>query len=334
MLSRRRCCGPDKTKCQICTTVKTCYAAPVNGATVTVTQGTTTIGSCTTNGSGYCCVTVPASGTYKVAVSNAGYNPSSTSVTVTCPGTTNVSMVINPTAGASVQFTVNGCTGYALTGATCTITPTSGGPGGGSGVTTSSGVLSFSLGNGTYSWSVSKFGFATQTGTCTVTSCSGCGPITVLLLAASGYVCCIESPLCNDPIPTTLFFTGPLGGVTLTYYSGTSGYCTYTGHGSFSAPAVATNTFCTTSAAGMAGYSVSYTPGQALYYYTALNFGNTMYAQNATGLVCTSNYFGVNTSLCVPAGGGGCPPAYTDSGTVTGGTGLMSVFNGGWTVTQ
>jgi len=82
-----KCCPPVVQ--QICITATHRCLAPFSGATVTVTQGVTTISTCTTDATGKCCVQVPAAGTYNYAVTATGYTGFSGSATVAAGATVN-----------------------------------------------------------------------------------------------------------------------------------------------------------------------------------------------------------------------------------------------------
>ncbi len=87
------CCGGCNTI--ICVTG---CGANIVGATVTIKSGATVIGTCTTVAGGCCTITIPSAGTYTVVVSAAGWTTNTSSHSLTCGGTTTISMG-NPPAG-------------------------------------------------------------------------------------------------------------------------------------------------------------------------------------------------------------------------------------------
>lgn len=116
----------------------------------------------------------------------------------------------------SIAFTVTGCSGVAVSGATVSVT----GPGGfsASGTTNGSGQVTFSIIGypaGSYSWTVTYSPrYATASGT-RIVSCNSTNATSVSLSAASGYTC---MPCCDVPVKNTLNVTTPFGGTgTITY---------------------------------------------------------------------------------------------------------------------
>jgi hypothetical protein len=97
------CCGPPPA-CSLCVTVYGCNNAPLSGATVNVTGPGSFSASCTTNSVGQCCVAIPASGTYSYAVSATNFQNGTGSSSVTCPGTTNVTITLTPASGYVCQI--------------------------------------------------------------------------------------------------------------------------------------------------------------------------------------------------------------------------------------
>ena len=319
-------CGGG-TACQVATTVTTCAGAAVAGATVTVTQSGTTIGTDTTDSSGNACVTVPATGTFNVAVAKTGYAGSNQDVSVTCPTTVPVSLTANA-SGSGSRWSAVGCNSIALPGATLAIN-------GGNYTTDSSGNTPYiALPNGTYTWTLSKSRFVTQTGSGTIGSCftSGVGGY-YTLSPAPGYACSLD---CVDPIATTLYFTCAAGSLTLTYAGGT-----WTGCGSLSKPVdncaggtVAGSTpwivyllGSLTIPTGVVFVDANfYTKYEAV---TLTSCAGLTYTCPPGGCVCTS----VNAGS-TPATTQDCPPTVNFSGTFSGFTGPRAIFNGTWTVTE
>jgi hypothetical protein len=210
-------CNCPAPTCQICVNVKTCAGVNQAGATVTISQGGATVGSPgTTDASGNYCqdVTATGSGTYNVATTLAGNVGSNKDVVVTCPGTTNVSLTVVATAN-KIRVHVNGCNAAALPGANVTV-------GGGSYSTDSSGNADFSLPAGSYSCTVSKSRFTSQTFTLTVSGCGG-STTSKTLAAATGYVCCAFGGAYSGPIPCadTLNTSDSAGAFTVPTVGGT-----------------------------------------------------------------------------------------------------------------
>lgn len=171
------CCGDV---CRICATVTDCFSTPISGATVTVKQAGSTVGTCTTDAAGKCCVDVPASGSYNVAASKAGYVGQNVDVSVSCPETKNVALTMR-TTGTAHRFFASGCGSLGLPGVTLTI-------GGGSYTTDASGFAYYSLPPGTYSWTATPpTGFDAKSGSQSHTCLQSLWgqPFTV----SSGYVC-------------------------------------------------------------------------------------------------------------------------------------------------
>jgi hypothetical protein len=189
---------------------------------------------------------VGGAGTYPVTVSATGYITNTTSVALTCGGTTTIQL--RTTAmGSSFCITVFGCC-TTLENANVTI----------AGITTTTDntglVCTGITAPGTYSWSVSKTPrFVTQTGTFTISSCSGSTQtIGVTLAPASGFACALVGgcggnccgvdsvgtlPAINDPLPTTMTLTDSVAGTcTMTYGAN----CLWTGSLSYSTG----TTFC------------------------------------------------------------------------------------------
>jgi hypothetical protein len=64
-----------------------CGGSPVPGATVTIEEGSTTIGSGTTDSTGNVVIGIPGDGSYTVFISKAGYSAvTSSGVNLTCGG--------------------------------------------------------------------------------------------------------------------------------------------------------------------------------------------------------------------------------------------------------
>lgn len=182
------CCGvpgqyqPDTINCtcsgttRICVTLTDGCASPGNvaGATITVKDGGgSTVGTCTTNASGQCCVTLTASGVYTVIASVPGATNVSTSVTALCNVDTAVNLSFNRISNAigTACFNCTECdsTGSSnVSGATVSIT----GHGTASGTTNASGQACFALGAGTYSATITYPDGYTKTVSFVVSSCA------------------------------------------------------------------------------------------------------------------------------------------------------------------
>lgn len=325
------CCGGTST-CQICVTATSCGGTAVSGATVTVTQGVTTIGTCTTDASGNCCVDVTStgSGTYNVAVSKTSHSGSNKNVSVTCPGTTNVALSIDA-ANTGTQFSVAGCNYPSpLPGATVTFN-------GGTYITASTGFTQYIPSPpGTYSWSIAKSRFNTATGSTTVNSSCAYGLVSQTLTPATGYTC-DGTRLCADPILNTLAATCAVGSLTLTV----TGSPIWIGCGYFSSSNVDDCSGGVTT--GNVPYSIEYTPGGGTDF-SIFFFSNGIQTKYSGGTWSTCDT--AITGACVGASRNGpihgtetsvnCPasPPYTASGSVSGYTGLFAVFNGAWTITE
>lgn len=119
-----------------------------------------------------------------------------------------------PGGCAKITFNVTGCGGLPLPDASVTLTL--GGSTVASGTTDAAGVFAtMELGSGTYSWSVSKTRFVTETGSVTITCPDDDQVVDVALSAAEGYVCTCLSDNCPDPLPTTLELADSYLGITV-----------------------------------------------------------------------------------------------------------------------
>lgn len=209
--------GDETPPCQLCVTVldQCSPFLPVSGATVTVTKAGFATVTCTTDAAGKCCVDIPSSGTYNVAVSKAGFAGSNKPAVVTCPGTTDVTLTLVVDAKKS-RICVTGCPipgggFFPLPGVTVNV-------GSSTYTTGSDGCVSFSAPTGTYSVTVSKPRFVSQTFSFTVT-CLG-GSANRGLSPATGFHCCG----CADPLPDNLMLTTNLYGAVGIAWNAVSGY--------------------------------------------------------------------------------------------------------------
>jgi hypothetical protein len=193
MLTRRRCCC-GTASCQLCVTVTDCSGAALSGATVTITQGVTTIGTCTTNGSGQCCVNVSSSGSYVATVTLSGYTGSNKTVSVTCPAGESVTLVATPNANRHRFSATSPCDSAGIPGVIFTIN-------GGSYTTDSSGFAYYAVPAGTYAWTATSPypGLSNASGTKVHFNCftSNWGHLFAL---ASGWICVCD---CTRPIDTS-----------------------------------------------------------------------------------------------------------------------------------
>lgn len=182
---------------------------------MTVKQGGSTLGTCSTDSSGNCCYDVSGtgSGTYVVEASETSRTGSAKTVSVTCDGTTNVTLY---TASTSQDLTLsaNGCnSGAPIEGAEITIN-------GGTYTTGASGGVNIALPSGTYSYTITVPGgrWATYNGTVTSYVCSSGGSFGASMSPATGYRCFCG---CTFPVSETLYLTDPVvGTITMTYDSG------------------------------------------------------------------------------------------------------------------
>lgn len=204
-----KCCGCNPVNTLVCFTIlDNCSSAAISGASVTLKDsGGTTVGTATTNGSGQCCIGVSKKDTYSATITASGYCDATDAgiVVNACVNTYGQTVRMFPT---TVVVHATGCCGAALPGASVTITQ------GGtisSGTTDSSGNVTLTAPcTGTYTVTVSKTRFVTNSTTAGANSCS----VVVSLAPDTGYVCVG----CADPIPTTLSGTSATGGAfTLTY---------------------------------------------------------------------------------------------------------------------
>lgn len=105
-------CGGTTRIC-ISATTTGCPAMPPSGASVVVKDNTgTTVGTCTTDATGACCVTVANSGPYTVTVTAPGATPVTVSVTAVCNVDNNVSVSFPSNSLGTVCFGFTHC-GYA-----------------------------------------------------------------------------------------------------------------------------------------------------------------------------------------------------------------------------
>jgi hypothetical protein len=194
-----------------CITVVDCNGADVPGATLTFVQGSTTVATCTTDGSGQCCVTVPSGVGTIITATHGGLTTVSGSLSVGDGATSFSTMTLGqslciavrgcdvsiaphrPLAGVDVEFS-NGSFSATVTtdssGNACACVPTSG--------TTTVHIPSVPTG---FNVPADR----TYPG----------GSTTFQLTLASGYGCICA---CALPSTSTITLTDPVyGGATLTY---------------------------------------------------------------------------------------------------------------------
>jgi len=283
-------CTCGSSSCQICVTVTTCAGLTISGATVVISPSGTSTNTCTTNSSGQCCidVTSPGSGSYNVSVSKAGYYGSNQNITVTCPGTTSVTLVMVLTSGTAYgRIWVSGCNGAALQGATVTI-------GGGSYTTLSTGYTPyFALASGSNPWTSSYPGLVNVTGTITVTCTGGpYGASAFMNTAATGYACCG----CNTPYPTTIYVSGPAGNFVCTW-SGTDSVYIGCGPVTGSSGVTCSNLSCGTGSSAYCAIVISCTGHLSIYWVTTTCSPNTYFS--STGISnCSSLGTLAFTTIC------------------------------------
>jgi hypothetical protein len=223
------CCAPGHCTVTICVVTCGLPPAPVPGASVTLKQGTTTHGPFTTDASG-CVMSAITAGSWEVIVSAAGYVTSDSIKILACGSTTTVHLLATSDPNVLCIQVIGCCAG--LAGATVTF-------GSVSMTTDSGGNACFGLADaGTYSWSISKNRWITQSGTFTVSDCNlsvsgGPFPGPVQLVPASGYACANTGPTAsttaccntlNDPIPTTLSCTDSVAGACSLTFNPATGY--------------------------------------------------------------------------------------------------------------
>jgi hypothetical protein len=214
------CTCAGATACFLCVTVTTCASVAVSGALVTVKHSGTLVNTCTTDGSGQCCIDIEAvgSGSYDITVTKAGYAISAKTVSCTCPGTNSTTMFLEPTpSGNILTVQVDGC-GAIQQGSTVSLT---GAGGTASATTDAAGKAFFNLPAGSYTWTVSQSRFTTQSSSITVTGVCNTQTLAVTLIPTSSYACVTG---CAVPVSTTIYVTDPVvGTVAMTSTGGGTG---------------------------------------------------------------------------------------------------------------
>ncbi len=214
-----QCCGDDHS-CPIRICVETCDGSPVPlaGVTVSILNGDTLISSCVTilgaDGKACCGLVIRDPGTYTLKVEVGGCITYKRKRAFEC--NTKYTIKLKCNGVPTVTFTVTGCCGDRLPGATVTFD--------GAEYTTDSNGQVF-IGEtdaGTFNWTIRKDRFMEVTGTETLTDCQANVNISRLLSPASGYHCGPKTSGPNpDPVPDTLVLTDSVWGTTFLTYSAT-----------------------------------------------------------------------------------------------------------------
>jgi hypothetical protein len=221
------CCGPGGCRCLSGVCVETCAGVPINGAIVTI--GSLPSAPTVTQGCrNFCLDLLGGPGSYQVKVTATGYTSYSNTRALACNGTIFVKLVSTPDAN-TILFTITGCCNLPLPGATVTFA-------GQTYTTDANGKATATFGvseSGTFTWTVSKTRFATQTGSLTFNNpCPPGGalaPINVTLAPASGYHCAPQTYFTNppvvlvDPAPDTLHGTDSVYGAFTLNWNHTAG---------------------------------------------------------------------------------------------------------------
>lgn len=205
------CCNSSGCSTTICVTG--CPSgSPLGGATVEIQSGGKTIASGTTVSPGGCIgLAIPAAGSYTVVVSATGYNGYTGTLDLQCNGTTTIALQPN-TIPDTLSFTVLGCCGLVLPGATVTLSD------GQSATTDANGQCSFSVGmGGTITYTASyPLRFVPYTGSISLPACAYQQPgVTIQLTAANGYYCGFNGPY--PTLPTVDLSDVVYGATTLNY---------------------------------------------------------------------------------------------------------------------
>lgn len=204
--------GTSSCTNSLCANILDCtLAAGLQGATVTVTQGGVTVGTCVTDASGDCCVPInSASGTYTVSYTATGYQSQSQTVTVSSCSDVTVNFHAPVITGARVRFRVQGCDKASVGAGGCGVTSgtvTYTGPVSGSLTCDSDGFTPIvTLPLGTYTWHGSAPNYddtPNQTLILNATSCT-VSNVTVAIYVSTGRFCLDH---CQDLIPASLSIT-------------------------------------------------------------------------------------------------------------------------------
>jgi hypothetical protein len=218
------CCSGVGCSGQVCVNVKDgCTGANKSGASVSLSlHSGGAVGSCSTDGSGNCCIPITADDFYDLTISagSCGTKTLSNQHYTCTTNNVNVTLYCGPSAG--VTTTVTGCYGYALPGASVSVT----GPASFSGTTDGSGNYTFypTL-TGNYTITVTdspKF----NSNTSTVNVANLCSTYTnpVSMAVAAGYTCCAVQQLGSSPYPiaNTLTYSDSGGSASVAGACGTN----------------------------------------------------------------------------------------------------------------
>lgn len=309
-------------------TVSSCLGGFVEGATVTVSQDGTTVGTCTTDAAGQCCVDVSSSGTYNVRVEKASYYGSNRNVSVTCPGVTEVDLVMVATT-AGWKPLIKGCNGLPLEGATITVND-------GTYVTDSTGYPSVGgialPSGGPFPYTIAKSPrFDDATGDATSFPGNPCFylPTEITLSPANGYSC--SQLCCADPFANTLYITSPVGTIAVTNPGGAPSWqgCDYFSNGNVDDCAGGVHT-------ANVPYAAVCIPPQIVFYYGIRAFSTTKYeggtwstCHTTVSWTCNNPGFTVLDNTPLTGGPGSCDcDAHTFEQTLSGLLFQGSIFNG------
>ena len=274
-------------------TVTDASNAPIAGATVSYSGGSTTTSSTGT----YSFASV-AGGTYSVTASQTGYTSQTASVTVTSGQNTTQNFQLTATPTGSFSGTVTDASNAPIAGATVSYS-------GGSTTTSSTGTYSFaSVAAGTYSVTASKTGYTSQTASVTITAGQN---------ATQNFQLTATSTTGSFSGTVTDASNAPIAGATVSYSGGST---TTSSTGTYSFPSVAAGTYSVT--ASKSGYtsqttSVTVTAGQN----ATQNFQLT--ATGGNGSVS-----GKVTNISTGAGLASVTVSYSGGSTVTSSTGTYS----------
>ena len=212
-----KCCNTACASGNVCGIVTSdgCGGGGFAGATITVKNTATppvTIGTCTTDATGKCCVAIPNRGTYTVTCA-AGAETLSGSVDALCGQDNNVDFAFSANSLGTVCFQCNrcDCTGNnPASGVTISIS----GAGTASATTDSSGAACLRLGVGSYSATITyPSGFshtqAFSVSACTTTNVSVTSS-TGVYISARGQAGCSGSVTITDTTLSTTIGTGTI----------------------------------------------------------------------------------------------------------------------------
>lgn len=211
-----KCCNTACTSGSVCGVITGdgCGGGGFAGATITVKSSTgTTIGTCTTDASGTCCVAIPNSGTYDVTCDLPGASQLSGSVSASCGMNNNVDFAFpaNSLGTVCVSCHTCDCTGNTpVAGATISVT-------GGvtaSATTDASGAACLKIGVGSYSATITYPSGFTHTQSFSVSACATTNisitSSTGVYISGTGQAGCSGSITITDTTLSTTIGTGTL----------------------------------------------------------------------------------------------------------------------------